>query len=110
MKDSPHHRKHLKHKAIREANAIEDSGLSPEHSAQNPNFKKQFDAKETILPHKPDKHIKHKSKRTSPKEVKHETEPHSVHGEHTHWGQVIKTQTHEKNLLLDKKLSKETRK
>ena len=106
MKDSPHHRDHLKHKAIREANAIEDSGPLPESLIENTKFKKQFDAKETTLPHKESKQTKHKSKRTSPSDVKHETEPDSIHSENEKWNHVIQSQTQEKSLLLSKKLSK----
>jgi hypothetical protein len=106
MKDSPHHRNHLKKKAIREANAMKDSGALPKEMIENPNFKKQFDAKESSLPHKPDKQTKQKSKRTSAREVTHETEPDSIHTENAKWNHVLQTQTQEKNLLLNKKLSK----
>lgn len=106
MKDSQHHRNHLKQKAIREANSKEDSGPLPQEMIENPDFKKQFDAKEETLPHKASKQLKHKSKRTSPKEVKHATEPDSIHIESERWNQVVQSQTQEKNLLLNKKLSK----
>lgn len=106
MKDSPHHRNHLKHKAIIEANATKSSNASPEDLIENPNFKRTFDAKEASLPHKESKQLKHKSKRTSPKDVKHETEPDSIHSESERWGHVLQSQTQEKNLILNKKLSK----
>lgn len=108
MKNSPHHRNHLKSKAIREANTLKDSGPLPEQMIENTQFKEQFIAKEKEpLPHKPKKQHKHTAKRSSTKEVKHETEPHSVHLENPRWNQVSRTQTKEKNLLLNKKLSKQ---
>lgn len=107
MKDSPHHRKHLKTKAIREANAIQDSGPLPQDMIENKEFKKQFIAKEENLPHKISKQHKHVSKRSSTKVTHQETEPDSIHQEGARWQQVLKSQTKEKNLLLDKKLSKQ---
>lgn len=106
MKDSPHHRDHLKKKAIREANAIQDSGPLPEALIENPNFKKQFDPKKKTLPHKEDKQAKQKSKRTSTKDVKAQTEQSSVHGENDRWVHTLQSQTQEKNLLMGKKFSK----
>lgn len=110
MKNSPHHRNHLKSKAIREANALQDSGPLPQEMIENPNFKKRFIAKENQLPHKPVRQHKQVSKRSSTKEVKHETEPDSIHHENTRWNHVLQSQTHEKTLLLNKKLSKRPKK
>ncbi|MEI8300004.1 MAG: hypothetical protein WCG10_00130, partial [Chlamydiota bacterium] len=38
MKNSPHHNKHLKHQAIKEANAM---GNTPQKGLENPEFKKK---------------------------------------------------------------------
>jgi|GEM_PF-1275472 len=107
MKNSPHHRNHLKTKAIREANALQDSGPLPQDMIENKEFKNQFLAKEEKLPHKISKKRKQIAKRSSTKVVTQETEPDSIHQEGPRWQQVLKAQTKEKNLLLGKKMSKQ---
>jgi hypothetical protein len=106
MKDSPHHRNHLKSKAIKEANTLQDSGPLPEEMIQNPNFKKQFNAKSEESAQK----IKKPHKQTSKKVVEHAIEPDYMHKEQAHWTQVSQAQTKEKNLLLNKRLSKQVKK
>ena len=66
MKHSPHHHKHLKHQAIKEANLIE---ATEEAGVENPNFKKSFEAKENKLPHKESHHHKKRSKRASCEDI-----------------------------------------
>lgn len=106
MKDSPHHRNHLKSKAIKEANTMQDSGPLPEEMIQNPNFKKQFAAKTKGSAHK----IKKQHKQPSKKTAEHAIEPDYTHKEKVHWDQVSQVQTKEKNLILNKKLSKQVKK
>lgn len=108
MKDSFHRRKHLKKKAIKEANKIKDSGALPEDMVENPNFRKEFEAKEEF----PKEHTCHKktSKRTSPDEVKEHTAPDHPHKEGERWIHNLQQQTNQKAKKLDKKLAKKYKK
>lgn len=110
MKDSPHHRKHLKKKAIKEANEIRDSGPLPEDMIENPDFKKQFDAKVTELPHKHRKHRKKRSKRASTEEVHEITEPDHANYDSERWSQIVQNQSKQRTKDLNYKLSKKFKK
>jgi hypothetical protein len=103
MKNSPHKNEHQKHKAIKEANRIIDSGATPDQMIENKDFKKQFNAKEQALPHKESNHHKKTSKRTSPGEVDYQTERSHVHTENEHWMQTVQSQNNEKSKLFQKK-------
>ncbi len=106
MKDSPHHRKHEKHKALHDA---EKGGLTeknPTDLIMNHEFKHQFDApKESSC--SCCSHHKKTSKRTSPGEVKHEGEPSHIHQENERWNKVVQTKNRENAKLFDKKQSKQ---
>ena len=106
MKNSPHHREHERHKNIEAANRLPES-KDPNDLIMNKDFKKQFDAKESNLPHKTSSAHKKTSKRTSPGDVDYETERSHVHSENEKWNNRIKKQNKEKKLLFDIKQNKQ---
>lgn len=105
MKNSPHHREHERHKAIQSANSLQESS-NPQELIMNKEYKKQFNAKETTLPHHRSEAKKKTSKRTAPGEVDYETERTHVHGENEKWNATIRKQNKEKNLLFNNKKNK----
>ena len=110
MKDSPHHRKHIKDKAIKEANRLEDSGSLPEDMIENPNFKKQFDARETCSLKKKHKHTKKQAKKPSPGEENKKDEPDHPNQENERWTQVTQSQCNQKTKKLNHQLNKHHKK
>lgn len=110
MKDSPHHRKHLKKKAIKEANEIKDSGPLPEDMIENPDYKKSFEASEHNLPRKAHKHHKKTAKRAKPSENHEVTEPDHANHENERWTQVVQDQNKQRTKDLNYKLSKKFKK
>lgn len=106
MKNSPHHNKHLKHQAIKEANSIEST---PQKGVEHPEFKKQFDAKETKLPHKAESHSKKCSKRCSNKDMPIGTESSHVHDTTERRLENAQKRTQDANIRLNHKMSKHGR-
>lgn len=102
MKKSPHHLKHLREKAIKEAQKTADTDITPEEMIENPHWKEQFEPHEQLLPH----HLSHQkkipSKRTSTHDIHVETEP--AHMEHPNQYTMKKTQ--DKNQAMTKSLNK----
>ena len=105
MKDSPHHRKHEKHKNVQEANKIVDSGALPEEMIVNKEFKKQFEAAKECPSCSCHSHKK-TSKRTSPGQVKGESEPSHIHQENERWHQVVQNQNNQNAKSFDHKQQK----
>ena len=103
MKNSPHHNKHLKHQAIKEANTMENT---PQKGLENPEFKKQFNAKDDTLPHKADTHHKKCSKRCSHKDMPLGTESSHIHDTTEHRLENAQKRTNDANIRLDRKMSK----
>ena len=104
MKDSYHHRKHENHKALRDAEKKGQTDKEPSDLVMNQEFKHQFDAKTPASCSCC--HHKKTSKRTSPGEVKQESEPSHFHHESERWHQVVQSKNNEKTKLFDKKQSK----
>lgn len=107
MKNSKHHNENIRRKAIREAQKEEQTHKTPEDLIENTHFKKQFDANHVeTLPHKEEKKNKKHAKRTSTKDVKHETEPDHLHHQNEKSHSITNIKTEEKRQRFSHKDSK----
>jgi len=103
MNNSPHHARHLKKKAIHEANKMLEDGVEFEDSTPQ-----VMDSHESECP----SCKKHKkiSKRTSPDNTPEEVVPASCHNEEPRWSQAKQSQTKENNLRLQHRLNHQKKK
>lgn len=84
MKDSPHHRKHTKSKAIKKAMKEEPV----DHDVKRPKasqVKRATASKKSVARNRGRAKTTARSKRTSPKEVTFQTEPEHIHMEGLKW-------------------------
>ncbi len=105
MKNSDHHRKHLRKKAIREAQKLTYE-TDPKQISESELHKQTCDPNTLLQKEHRITSSGKRSKMANPKEVTWETEPESLHQEGKRWMETSKKQSLDKGYRLRDKMIK----